>query len=112
MRRYYLTIFLLFMSPASASPDQAIAGMTLATCESGTPWGEGYCVGYIRATSLWLLAVQEREGTKHVCMPEGVLPWQIQKAFIREAKYRPESLHLATGDVLWDAMVTAWPCPD
>jgi hypothetical protein len=85
------------------------ASARLLRCERNDPGSLGGCHAAIIAD----LGRGLREVPELRCVPEAVLddPEQLRRLFIREANRNPEVLHLPARNLLYYAVVKAFPCP-
>lgn len=71
------------------------------------------CLGYVEGildmaglTKDWRWVPKERT----VCLPAGVTANQAARVFVKYGDNHPEKLHLDAPDVVYDAMLEAFPC--
>lgn len=91
-------------------PVHAFDGKQLtALCdEKSNSFERGVCIGYITGVSESLTRVLQFSG---ICGPAGITTDQVGQVVAKYLHNHPETLNESAVNVVWSALVKAWPCP-
>jgi Rap1a immunity proteins len=96
-------------NPEHDSCKPATASTLLMRCDSSDASDVAYCHGFLSAVA----SGGPANLPEWRCVPKGVeeQPEQLRLLFIREAHRMPEVLHLPAQQLLYYAVIKAFPCP-
>lgn len=101
-----LAILLLVASmPAHALDGKALQNL----CQDKEDrMSEALCLGYVTGVTEAVTRVLQSSG---VCAPQGLTPANLKDAVAKYMQAHPQELEKPAANMVWSALVEAWPCP-